>query len=57
MRAKPTPWESFLETGSIDDYLAYCNSQKQRMFSAQAEGALDTDEVESPGDSPAGLQA
>lgn len=57
MRTEITPWESFLETGSIDDYLAYCTDQKSRMFAACSKGASNTDEADDRGDRPEGLQA
>lgn len=34
MKPDQTAWESFLETGKIDDYLEYCQTRKQEMFAA-----------------------
>ncbi len=37
-------WNSFLETGRIDDYLNYCQSRKKELYAKVAEGASDAAE-------------
>lgn len=34
MKPDNTAWETFLETGKIDDYLEYCQNRKQEMIAA-----------------------
>lgn len=44
MKKDKNDWNSFLETGKIDDYLSYCHSKKQEIYAAIAEGASDAAE-------------
>ena len=43
MQTEANPWNSFLETGRIDDYLSYCRDRKQEMLSSLQEGAATAD--------------
>lgn len=55
MKPKESAWDIFLETGKIDDYLSYCNTRKQEMYTmattkgADAAHAIDNDRNHSPG--------
>lgn len=41
MKPDHASFESFLETGKIDDYLNYCQNRKQELYARIAEGALN----------------
>lgn len=41
MKPDTSDWNSFLETGKIDDYLNYCQTRKQEMYASIAKGATD----------------
>lgn len=40
MKPDYTSFDSFLETGKINDYLNYCQNRKQELYAQIAEGAL-----------------
>lgn len=56
MSTNQTAWDSFLETGKIDDYLKYCQDRKQQMYVSATGGAEATNATDSQWDCPAGLQ-
>ncbi len=37
-------WNSFVETGRIDDYLTYCQNRKQELYARAAEETSDANE-------------
>lgn len=53
MKPERSPWETFTETGKIDDYLTFCHKRKQELFSG---GADPRNVVNNPWNRPAGLQ-
>lgn len=50
MEPNQSPWESFLKTGKIDDYLEYCMTRKQEMFASAAGGAVSADATDNKRD-------
>ena len=56
MKPDINAWNSFIETGRIDDYLDYCLSRKQEMFAAAAGGAQTQDATDHRRDCPQGYQ-
>lgn len=54
MKPDHNSFESFLETGKIDDYLSYCQNRKQELYAKFAGGALDA--VDDRWDNSVGLQ-
>lgn len=56
MKLKQAAWESFLETGKIDDYLEYCKNRKQEMYVSATGGAKPADATDNQWNCPAGLQ-
>lgn len=57
MTINQSTWDSFLETGKIDDYLEYCQNRKQVMYSsATTEGTEPTDAANHQWYRPTGLQ-
>ena len=56
MEPKESPWETFLETGKIDDYLEYCKSRKHEMYVSATGGADSANATDNQWDRPARLE-
>lgn len=56
MKPEDGAWDSFLETGKIDDYLGYCQNRKQEMYAATIGGAVTPDAADHRWDYPQGYQ-
>lgn len=56
MQIDANPWNSFLETGKIDDYLVYCRNRKQEMLSSIQKGAATPDAADNEWNYPGRLE-
>ena len=56
MNLDSNAWNSFLETGKIDDYLNYCQDRKQEMYASIAGGAVTPNADDNRWDNTVGPQ-
>lgn len=56
MKFDSNTWDSFLETGKIDDYLSYCQDRKQEIYASNPEGAVTPDAMDNRWDRLIGFQ-